>query len=41
MRKTDRAVIVAAVVYVLLSVAMLAAAVWLARSVTLFAGGIR
>ncbi|RJP28624.1 MAG: cation diffusion facilitator family transporter [Actinobacteria bacterium] len=40
MQRTERTVIIAAAVYALLSLAMLASSLWLARSVTLTTGGI-
>jgi cation diffusion facilitator family transporter len=41
MRKTERAAVVAAAVYILLAIALLAGAAWLAKSVTMFAGGVQ
>jgi cation diffusion facilitator family transporter len=41
MRKTERAAIIAAAVYILLAIALLLSAVLLARSVTMYAGGIQ
>ena len=41
MRKTERAAIVAATVYILLAIVLLLGAVWLAKSVTMYAGGIQ
>jgi cation diffusion facilitator family transporter len=41
MRRTERAAIIAAAVYVLLAIALLISSLWLIKSVTMFAGGIQ